>query len=63
MKRSKRRIYKTITWRIIATLLTFAIGWFITGDIHSGISISFFDFLFKTLTYYWHEVIWDRLYK
>ena len=56
----KRRIYKTITWRIIATILTFIIAWRITGDPLSGVSISILDFLSKTVTYYWHETIWDK---
>jgi len=56
----KRRIYKTITWRIIATILTFIIAWYITGDPLSGITISMLDFLSKTLTYYWHEAVWDK---
>ena len=56
----KRRIYKTITWRIIATILTFIIAWIVTGDPRSGAAISLLDFASKTLTYYWHESVWDK---
>jgi len=33
----KRHIAKTITWRIVGTIDTMIIGWFITGDAMTGL--------------------------
>ena len=32
----KRSLIKTVTWRIIASLDTFIIVWFVTGQIYHG---------------------------
>ena len=37
----KRTIYKTITWRITASLTTFLIAWTLTGNILIGASIGY----------------------
>ncbi len=54
----KRHLAKAFTWRIIASLTTFAIGWGITGDMHFGAAIGGFDVVIKIVLYYFHERIW-----
>ena len=56
----KRHILKTITWRIIGTLDTMLLGWFISGDPTVGLSIGGLEFITKTILYYFHERAWYR---
>lgn len=54
----KRHLAKAITWRIIASLVTFLIGWIVTGDVNFGMAIGITDVLIKIGLYYLHERIW-----
>lgn len=56
----KRHILKSITWRLIASLATFIIGWGSTGDIDIGLKIGTFDFFIKMFLYYLHERAWYK---
>lgn len=51
-------LYKAITWRIVATAITFAIAFLVLGraDIASGIAV--FDMLIKMVVYMAHEKGW-----
>ncbi len=60
MVSKKRHILKAITWRLIASLTTFLIGWIATGDIRYGLSIGAFNFTIKLVLYYIHERIWYK---
>ncbi len=57
----KRHIAKTVTWRVVGTLDTMAISWFITGDPLIGIKIGIAELLTKMVLYYLHERAWYRL--
>lgn len=57
----KRTLAKSITWRIIATIITFVIVIVITGRMDWAIELSFFDMVLKFTGYYAHERAWDRL--
>jgi len=54
----KRHLAKAITWRIVASLTTFAIGWGVTGDMHFGMAIGAADVVIKIILYYLHERAW-----
>jgi len=54
----KRHIVKTITWRIIGTLDTMLLGWFISGDPRIGIKIGGLELFTKMILYYFHERAW-----
>ncbi len=54
----RRHLAKAFTWRIIASLTTFLIGWSVTGDMHFGAAIGGFDVIIKIILYYFHERIW-----
>ena len=57
----KRSLIKSITWRIIASLDTFVIAWFITGKLSWAGSIASLEILTKTFLYYFHERIWEKV--
>ena len=60
MKISKRHLAKTISWRIIGSLDTFALAWLISGDLTLGIQISGFEIITKMILYYIHERVWFK---
>lgn len=58
---NKRHLLKTITWRIVGTLDTITIGYFISGSIEDGLQIGFAELFTKMLLYYLHERVWYKL--
>ena len=60
MKLNRRHIGKTLTWRILGTLDTLLLAWFISNDIKIGVQIGAFELVTKTIFYYWHERLWFR---
>lgn len=54
----KRHLAKAITWRVIASLTTFIIGWMVTGSMEFGVTIGAFDVIIKIVVYYLHERAW-----
>ncbi len=57
----KRHLFKTLTWRIIGTLDTVLLSWFISGDPLIGLKIGVAEVFTKMILYYFHERIWYRL--
>ena len=55
-----RSILKTITWRVVASLDTFLIAWFITGNAMAGASIAGIEVVTKIVFYYLHERAWSH---
>ena len=55
-----RTILKTISWRIVGTLDTMALGWIITGSPLVGLKIGALELVTKFVLYYFHERIWLR---
>lgn len=53
-----RSIVKTFSWRILATVTTMAVAYFITGEVDTAIAIGSIEFLLKLLLYYAHERLW-----
>tara|TARA_R110002033_G_scaffold120893_1_gene163995 strand:- start:5227 stop:5667 length:441 start_codon:yes stop_codon:yes gene_type:complete len=60
LKFSKRHLAKTITWRIIGTLDTLLLSWFISGDLSIGLQMGGFEIVTKMVLYYIHERIWFK---
>ncbi|GAA4244259.1 MULTISPECIES: DUF2061 domain-containing protein [Winogradskyella] len=60
MKFSKRHLAKTITWRIIGTLDTMLLSWFISGDFSIGMQIGLYEMITKMILYYLHERVWFK---
>jgi len=58
MKNHTRTLIKTISWRVVGTLDTLLITWFITGSLKVGFSVIGVEFVSKTILYYLHERLW-----
>ena len=54
------RVKRALTARTISLIITFSIGWFITGDLRIGLSIGAIDTLIKLFIYYGHETVWEQ---
>jgi uncharacterized membrane protein len=57
----KRHIAKTITWRIIGTIDTMFVAWFITGNPLTGLKIGSVEVITKMLLYFFHERAWYKV--
>lgn len=60
MKFSKRHFAKTISYRILGTLDTLLLSWFISNDLSVGVKIGFLELVTKMILYYFHERLWFR---
>jgi uncharacterized membrane protein len=63
MVQYKRHIAKTISYRIISTLIGFLLMWWISGSIKIGTAFSIIEIIYKPIQYYVHERIWYRFIK
>ena len=59
----KRHALKTVTWRIVGTLDTFILSWFITGSWKTGLTIGGVEVITKMILYFFHECAWYRYSK
>ncbi|MFT4801099.1 MAG: putative membrane protein [Flavobacteriaceae bacterium] len=60
IKLSKRHIAKTITWRVIGTIDTIILSWFISGDSSLALKIGGVELITKMILYYFHERLWFK---
>lgn len=63
MVNRKRHIAKTITYRIISTIIGFIIVYLLSGSLEIGMSFSFLELVYKPVQYYIHERIWYKWIK
>jgi uncharacterized membrane protein len=56
-----RTFVKSITWRIAATVITFAAVIAFTGSMEWALTLSAADLVLKFIGYYIHERAWDRV--
>jgi len=54
---------KSLSWRIVGTIDTMVISYFITGKISLAVSIGSIEVLTKTILYYFHERIWAHIHR
>jgi uncharacterized membrane protein len=59
--RRSRSFYKALTWRFLASLDTFLVSFIITGRFDWATSIAIFEIITKSIIYYLHERIWNRV--
>jgi uncharacterized membrane protein len=59
----KRHIAKTISYRIISTLIGFMIMVIMTGSIKIGSAFGIIELVYKPIQYYIHERIWYKWIK
>ena len=56
----KRHILKTISWRVVGTLDTMILSWFITGSLKWGVTIGGVELITKMILYFLHERAWYK---
>lgn len=56
----KRHVAKAVTWRLLASLVTFTLGWIFTEDVNKGLMIGIADVIVKLILYYLHERVWYK---
>ncbi len=56
-----RSIAKAISWRVIGTLDTLLISYFLTGEVAIAASIASIDFITKMFLYFFHERLWNKI--
>ena len=56
-----RSIFKTVSWRILATFITATVTWIITESYIYAAEIGVLDSLVKLVAYYGHERTWNRI--
>jgi uncharacterized membrane protein len=61
MESHGRTIMKALSWRIIATFVTFFVALMITGQLKFAAEIGLADTVIKLGAYYLHERTWMRV--
>ena len=59
----KRHIAKTISYRVLSTLIGFVIMWAISGSIKVGAAFGVAEIIYKPIQYYLHERMWYKYIK
>ena len=54
-------LVKTFIWRIIATLITFLVAYFVTGELSFAVAIGGIEVIVKTTFYYLYERAWKHV--
>ena len=61
LKATKRRsVAKSLTWRIIATIITIITAFAFYGDVTTAMSLGISVNFYKMFGYYVHERIWEN---
>ncbi|MGA2407300.1 MAG: DUF2061 domain-containing protein [Bacteroidales bacterium] len=58
-----KSLMKSVSWRIVGTIDTIMISYFITGRVTIAISIGSVEVITKTILYYFHERLWAHIHK
>ena len=56
-----RSIVKSIAWRIIATLTTWAVAYYFIGTISGSLEITLWAAGLSMVLYYIHERVWNKI--
>lgn len=56
----KRHILKTISWRVVGTIDTMLLSWFVTGSWKMGMAIGGIEVITKMVLYFLHERAWYK---
>ena len=54
---------KAVSWRIVGTIDTIVISYFITGRLTMAVSIGGVEVFTKIMLYYLHERVWAHVHK
>lgn len=61
MATRKRTLAKSLTWRVVATSITFIVSYIITGHIDVAGGIAGIDATAKMVAYYYHDRMWLKI--
>ncbi|GAB4509941.1 MAG: hypothetical protein Tsb0020_26750 [Haliangiales bacterium] len=61
MESKKRSLAKTLSWRLIATLITMGVAFAVSGEVSFAAAIAGLDTTIKFGAYFIHERLWLRL--
>jgi uncharacterized membrane protein len=61
MEKHARTIFKTLSWRIFASSTTLLLVYFFTGNVVISAGVCIVEMVVKTLIYYIHERMWDKI--
>ena len=56
-----RSIVKAISWRLIGTIDTMVVSYFVVADVKTASTIAGVDFLTKMVLYFFHERLWNTI--
>jgi uncharacterized membrane protein len=56
-----RSVLKALSWRVVGTLDTLLVSYFLIGEIALATSIASVDFITKLVLYFFHERIWNKI--
>ncbi len=56
-----RSVAKTISWRVVGTIDTITISWFVTGALTLAFSIGAIELVTKMVLYFFHERLWNMI--
>jgi adenylylsulfate kinase len=59
METHARSLFKTISWRLVATLLTILLVFVFSRDLALGTIVGMTEIVLKSVIYYVHERIWN----
>ena len=54
-----RTLFKTMSWRIVATSTTVIIAYMVFGDVSNALKVGGIEFVAKMAIYYLHERAWQ----
>ena len=55
-----KTLKKTISWRIIASVITIGVTYMITGSVEFAGGVGVIDAILKMVAYYGHEKWWEK---
>ena len=61
MDSARRSLVKALSWRVIATLITSALVYLLTGEPGFAAKVGLADTTLKLAAYFGHERIWNRI--
>jgi uncharacterized membrane protein len=57
----RRSLAKSLSWRVLAALITAAVAFAMTGELEFAAKIGLLDTLVKLFIYFAHERAWNRV--
>jgi adenylyl-sulfate kinase len=57
------KLSKSIVYRIVSSLITVMISYFVTKSLKFGLSIGLLDLIFKIINYYTFDTVWEAIFK